>query len=581
MHGQLSGAAPPADPSVPVHVPPLLHRPAIATLKANARVVLLNVIVTDSKDRPVAGLKASDFTVAEDGEGQRIASFEEHRAPVVTTVPTAATPAPARAENTFSNARPAPGGPAAVVLLLDGLDTPLADQAYVRSQLTSFARQMQPGTPVAIFALDTRLRLIQGFTTDPDQVREAIKDREKILLTPVPHDLGYVVQQTRYDMLSRALKSLGQYLQQRPGPKSLIWFTGALPFWAYDDGRGFGGTIADNESLEHGFLLDTGLAGAGSLHDATDALVLGEVTIYPVDARGLRTDPAFSAANGGRLSLNSIGRFDTAQAFQHEDLDRAAEATGGRAFYNTNGLKEVVERVVDTNANFYTLSYSPTNLVWDGRQRHIRVQLASAALGGLQLQYRHAYYARTNLPSTGQEPAPAHRRSAAGAPSDPLADAMQLAAVDPAQILFEAQVTPEPDIDKLGKDQPLPTQNYLDPKYRGKPFRNLDVDFHVAASQIQLTPQPDGLRAGRVEFVGVILDDKGNMVNSMHTQIAMNLRPASFQAAEAGGMAMPLKIAVPVNGTFFLRLAIRDLQTGNIGVTEVPVGAIRPAEAKP
>jgi hypothetical protein len=38
---------------------------------------------------------------------------------------------------------------------------------------------------------------------------------------------------------------------------------------------------------------------------------------------------------------------------------------------------------------------------------------------------------------------------------------------------------------------------------------------------------------------------------------------------------------VPVNGTFFLRLAIRDLQTGNIGVTEVPVGAIRPAEAKP
>src|SRR5215472_8388479 len=44
-------------------------------LKANTRLVVLNVVAVDRKGQPVADLEAQDFTVLEDGKGQKISSF--------------------------------------------------------------------------------------------------------------------------------------------------------------------------------------------------------------------------------------------------------------------------------------------------------------------------------------------------------------------------------------------------------------------------------------------------------------------------------------------------------------------------
>ena len=43
-----------------------------------------------------------------------------------------------------------------------------------------------------------------------------------------------------------------------------------------------------------------------------------------------------------------------------------AEATGGEAFMNTNGLKEAIGKAIEAGSNYYTIAYTPTNRDWNG-----------------------------------------------------------------------------------------------------------------------------------------------------------------------------------------------------------------------
>ena len=71
--------------------------------------------------------------------------------------------------------------------------------------------------------------------------------------------------------------------------------------------------------------------------------------------------------------------------------DEVAKTTGGHAFHSNNGLKDLLEAVVEDGANYYTLSYSPSNRDYNGRLRTIKVELADRS-NGYQLAYRRSYY---------------------------------------------------------------------------------------------------------------------------------------------------------------------------------------------
>src|SRR5215475_1892700 len=47
-------------------------------LKKTVRRVIVDVVVTDSTAKPVAGLTANDFSVTEDGKPQQILTFDKH-----------------------------------------------------------------------------------------------------------------------------------------------------------------------------------------------------------------------------------------------------------------------------------------------------------------------------------------------------------------------------------------------------------------------------------------------------------------------------------------------------------------------
>jgi VWFA-related protein len=66
-----------------------------------------------------------------------------------------------------------------------------------------------------------------------------------------------------------------------------------------------------------------------------------------------------------------------------------ADATGGRAFYGTNDVAGALTEATEVGGHYYTFSYSPSNLNYNGHLRHIRVELAKR---GYHLAYRRSYY---------------------------------------------------------------------------------------------------------------------------------------------------------------------------------------------
>src|SRR5208283_870054 len=131
------------------------------TIRANTRLVVVDVVVRDKKGQPITGLKAEDFTVEENGKKQRIATFT----PPGANQGSPQTPPPGILSNHPEFLKPA-GVP--TVLLLDAANSVFHDQAYGRGQMLKYAlEQNLAGKPMAVMALSDQLRVLQNFTTDP------------------------------------------------------------------------------------------------------------------------------------------------------------------------------------------------------------------------------------------------------------------------------------------------------------------------------------------------------------------------------------------------------------------------------
>ena len=130
---------------------------SIPTFKAKARLVLVDVVVTNNSREPVTGLKREDFEVLEDGKPQPVSSFEEHKGEPPTQIKL-----PSMPPNVYTNCPLVQTADSVNVILLDALNTPTSDQAYVHRQMIKYVKTIPPRTRVAVFTLASRLRILQG-----------------------------------------------------------------------------------------------------------------------------------------------------------------------------------------------------------------------------------------------------------------------------------------------------------------------------------------------------------------------------------------------------------------------------------
>jgi VWFA-related protein len=145
---------------------PAAGPPPIPTFKSSTRMVLVDVVATDSNGKPVHDLKAVDFTLLDNGKPQSIAAFDEQRPdgkpkpPIQLNLP----------DNVYTNfvSRTEPG--ALTVLLFDSLNTDRLDLPNARKKMLNFLKKLPPGQKVALYALSSQLKLVQSFTENSDQL---------------------------------------------------------------------------------------------------------------------------------------------------------------------------------------------------------------------------------------------------------------------------------------------------------------------------------------------------------------------------------------------------------------------------
>ena len=390
-----------------------------SVIHANANLVLLDVVVTD-RGSAVHGIDRSRFRVFEDGKEQAIASFEEHR-PVPLSAqgykPVSLPP------HTYTNAPVYPQASAFNVLLLDGLNTPLDKQTDVRRQMVEYMGKIAPGTTLAVFTLSSRLRMITGFTTDASQLAKAMQSAKATPRTSdvvgsdlsvssdtdttldnmtgscAAGDWGGMLRQwdadtaefqdaERIRMTLDAFDQLALYLGSIPGRKNVIWFSGSFPIGLDPD-----------PTMRNGF--DAAHIFEKEIHETSENLTEARISVYPVDARGLMNVSTIdtSYCPGGGVACGGSGGFGhsrtpgmtpIASDYAHNDMvtnaqeeasmRQIAQETGGKAYINTNGLRDAIADAVANGSSYYTITYVPENNKFNGSFRKLKVRVEGKRL---------------------------------------------------------------------------------------------------------------------------------------------------------------------------------------------------------
>ena len=244
-------------PTTPQAQPQPGEQPAPATvLKVRTRLVIVDVVALDHKGAPVGDLKAEDFIVQEEGKPQKISIFSFQQGTRGEGQP-AALVAATLSPNRLTNMPRFKTNSTLNVLLLDGINVTNVNQKYAREQMLKLLEKLPAGQPLAVYALGTKLRMLQDFTVDPALLREAVKkakvnalgvrsetssvmDFPQPLLEQMPDGMLQTVlrfgqdqqinqMDERVRLTLEQLGALARNLAGYPGRKNLIWLSEAFP----------------------------------------------------------------------------------------------------------------------------------------------------------------------------------------------------------------------------------------------------------------------------------------------------------------------------------------------------------------
>ena len=369
--------------------------PAGPAPRVTSRIVEVSVVAEDKQGRPVLDLKAEELVLSDGGRPERIVSFSAQ------PLPSAA--AKALPAGTFSNrlGRQADVATSVTAILFDGLNTPMARQSYARQQVLAFLKQVEPGTPMALYTLGRGLNLLQDLTRDPQPLIRALEEyRGELSPAPggAPLDTGgtglerfsswldeletNLIEHYAKDRALRTLRSLvaiANHLERVPGRKNLVWVSGSFPVWI---GR-------DRIPLPR--RPDPGAQDLWPEIDrAARALNRANLAVYPVDARGLMAPADYEPE---RASISKEMQLANRSGFAA--MDALAERTGGEAFYNDNDLGRAFREAAEDSRVAYRLGYQPSHDEWNGKFREIKITVTRP---GVRLRHRRGYFAQPDEP---------------------------------------------------------------------------------------------------------------------------------------------------------------------------------------
>ncbi len=341
-------------------------QPDMQTLKLQARIVVLDVVVTDKSGHVVNNLTRDDFTILEDGKPQAIRSFEapeKHMLPPDLTI-----------DSTADLDKKDPDAPIDVIVL-DEFNTQFTDMDYARYSIKKYvaAQPKKLTQPTELVAVSNqKFQVLHDYTQDGDALIAAMNKH----LSIYPWDL--VNNRTGRGTLDRLAVSLGaleqvaQATSGHPGHKNLIWV-----------GHGFPGINTVDLTPEQTTSIN------GAIQRALDMLRDARITLYTIDPTMMSVAVSDVTAETANETEDDTGEDPFAAGVSFGGL---AAATGGKAYKSRNDVDREIGTSVRDGSNFYTMSYSPSNDSGAAAAfRNIKIRLSQR---GLLATTRTGYYSQ-------------------------------------------------------------------------------------------------------------------------------------------------------------------------------------------
>jgi len=547
----------------PVPRTPIVQTPnaplqkAAYKFEAEAQLVVLNVSAKDKSGKPIENLKASDFTVTEDGKPQQVKIFEYQRLEEDALPPEPEPPKPAKGapppppppptvapavQTTITPARPGEikyKDKRLLVLYFDFQGMPPDDQVRVQKNALKFLNtNMTPSDLVALMTYAGELKVLQDFTEDRDAVEAIINklvigqasEMGDVVQDDSSEDTGaaYVADDTEFNIFNTdrqlsALEDAVKMLATLPEKKALVYF---------------GSGVTRN-----------GINNDAQMRATINAALRSNVSFYPVDARGLvATSPVGNAnvgAAGGNAtgvgggSRGSGGNFSgsavasRASNFQgtQDSLYALANDTGGKLFVDSNDLAAGIVQAQKDISSYYILGYYTTNAALDGKFRRIKVTVNGTQVA--KLDYRTGYFASKEF-----------KKFDSSDRERQLQEALMLG--DP---LTDLSIALETDYFRMSSDR------YYVPISVKLPGSDLELAKHGNAETT------------RLDFIGEVRDSKNAIAASARDFITVTLKGET--AAQLAKRTVAYDVGFVLSpGSYSVKFLTRENETGKMGTFE-------------
>ena len=502
------------------------------------------VSVKDKQGKVIEGLTEKDFVVTEDGKPQTVSfvqymKLEEIPDEPETTAASAAAVKPTAPEikqppvasvtkNQIAAEKPGDiryKNKRLLVLYFDMSSMPVPDQLRALAAARKFiGTQMTRQDLVAMMQYSAgAVKVMQDFTDDKDQLNKQIEtliigDDQGFIGDPndaASADTGAAFGQDdsefnifNTDRQLAALQTAINMLGSLNEKKSLIYFASGLTLQGVDN--------------------------QAQMRSTTNSAARANVSLYPVDARGLvasaplgdvtQGSPGGVGMYSGRGALMMQSRLQRSQ----DTMYSLAADTGGKALFDVNDLSLGIVNAQKANGSYYILGYYTSNSALDGKFRKISITLKENL--SASLDYRKGYFAGKTFNKFTQSDKERQ-----------LEDALMLG--DP---ITDLTIQMEVNYFQLNRAE------YYVPLVIKIPGRELAL------------ARKGGAERTVIDFIGEIKDEYGATIQNIRDKVDMKLSGATAQQ----WAKVPIQYVTGYTllpGNYSIKVLARDDETGRIG----------------
>lgn len=520
--------------------------------------VLVRVVVRDSKGQPVRHLRAEDFHLLDNGKPQAIVSFTEETP--------AASPKPESPESktpTELAGQPESGAPAFtplryLALYFDDVHDNVENLTLTRDAAGRYlAQSLRPGDRVGVFTSSGQNT--QDFTDNLSKLSDTLSRLQPRPIyvpdiNPCPEIYSYqayliverrdapsVETATEEALLCRynGDRRLYDQAQQYAEGEAVRVLTrnesqSEYSFRGLDQLVRRMGTLPGQRDiifLSPGFLTETQKFEIGQI---IDRALHSKVIINTFDSKGLFAPIPLGDAS--HRTLVTVARPDlvgqkaqnqiTSYRLDVDVLSQLAQDTGGSFFENSNDYDLGFRRLGALVEAYYVLGFSPQNLKLDGRFHALKVALTKPERYALQA--RRGYFA----PRKSQDEASVEKE-------------------DIEEAVFSQD-------EMAGLPVEVHTQFF---KIDGQ-HTKLSVLAHLDLHAVRFH-KAEGRNLNNVVFVTALFDRDGKYVTAQQRSVEFHLRDATLERLSKDGITTKASFDV-APGTYLLRQVVREAQGGQI-----------------